>query len=186
MMTRTKKLAVVAVLTTKLREKGSWGGETHVQKAVYFLQELLGIPTGFEFVLYKHGPFSFDLRDTIGMMKAEGMLELQQRPYPYGPSLMVPSRQQNLLLRQMFQEKYSDGVEFIAAELAELRVSKLEELATGLYMKRQHPMETEVFQARRVIMTKPHILFEDAVASIQAVKAMTNLAAPIREGLAGA
>ena len=31
------------------------------QKAVYFLQEIFDVPTGIEYILYKHGPYSFDL-----------------------------------------------------------------------------------------------------------------------------
>ena len=180
-MTKTKRLAVLAALTIRLREEGSWCGETHVQKAVYFLQELLRISTSFEFVLYKHGPFSFDLRDAIGRMRAEGMLELQQQPYPYGPSLVVPSHKRQLLQQRFPRtlEKYSSGIEFIAKELSDLPVSKLEGLATGLYMKRQYPMETQVSHAHRVNRAKPHILVEEAVAGIQAVERMEERAAQI-------
>src|SRR5437773_6101487 len=92
-MTKGKKTAIVAALTHRLRSRGSWCGETHIQKATYFLQELLQVHTGFEFILYKHGPFSFDLRDTITEMRADGVLEIHQQPYPYGPSLIVSEQQ---------------------------------------------------------------------------------------------
>ena len=46
-MERLKKAAVVTTLVDQLRDEDSWCGETHVQKAVYFLQSLFDVPTGF-------------------------------------------------------------------------------------------------------------------------------------------
>lgn len=60
-MERLNRAAVLLNLVETLRSKGSWASETHFQKAAYFLQELLRVPLEFEFILYKHGPFSFGL-----------------------------------------------------------------------------------------------------------------------------
>ena len=68
-MTRLEKVAVLLKLLEKLRENGSWCGETHLQKATYMCQQLLSLPTGFDYVLYKHGPFSFDLRGELGALE---------------------------------------------------------------------------------------------------------------------
>ena len=62
---RVRNGVVITRLIETLRERGSWCGETHVQKAAFFLQELMEVPTRFHFILYKHGPFSFDLRDEL-------------------------------------------------------------------------------------------------------------------------
>jgi hypothetical protein len=62
-MERLQRASILLTLNEELRRAGSWAGETHMQKATYFLQELTRIPLEFDFVLYKHGPFSFDLRD---------------------------------------------------------------------------------------------------------------------------
>ena len=64
-MTRLQRVAVLTKLTEKLHESGSWCGETHLQKAAYFLQELFNVLLVYEFILYKHGPFSFALRDEL-------------------------------------------------------------------------------------------------------------------------
>lgn len=85
-MERLAREAVLLSLVEKLRQAGSWCGETHVQKATYFLQEVAGVPLGFPFILYKHGPFSFDLRDELTAMRADGFLTLEPRD-PYGASL---------------------------------------------------------------------------------------------------
>ena len=59
-MDRLRRAAILTQLVGNLRREGSWCGETHVQKATFFLQELMEVPLGFNFVLNKHGPFSFD------------------------------------------------------------------------------------------------------------------------------
>ena len=59
-MDRVRNGVVITKLIETLRERGSWCGETHVQKAAFFLQELMEVPMRFNFILYKHGPFSFE------------------------------------------------------------------------------------------------------------------------------
>jgi hypothetical protein len=60
-------------------------------KLAYFSLDVLGVPLGFEFILYKHGPFSFDLSDEITAMRADALLQYQPRQ-PYGPSLFPNGR----------------------------------------------------------------------------------------------
>lgn len=55
-MNRTQRQAILLALIQRLREKGSWCGETHIQKSAYFLQELLGVPLDLNVIFYKHGP----------------------------------------------------------------------------------------------------------------------------------
>ena len=44
-MKRLQSNAVLLSLIDNLQAKGSWCGETHVQKATYFIQELFGVPS---------------------------------------------------------------------------------------------------------------------------------------------
>lgn len=57
-MDKLAQEAVLIGLARRLDEHGSWSGETHLQKAAYLLHELLDVQFGFDFILYKHGPFS--------------------------------------------------------------------------------------------------------------------------------
>src|ERR1700738_1219654 len=95
-MTQWDRFVLVAELANRMRNEGSWAGETHLQKCVYFLQELLGVPTDYDFVLYKHGPFSFTLREELGEMRSEGLLEIRMNPQPYGPSLVATEQSRSL------------------------------------------------------------------------------------------
>lgn len=78
-MKKLQRDAILLSLINEMKAKGSWCGETHIQKATYFLQELLGVPLNFEFILYKHGPYSFDLGDEVTAMRADSLLEYQTR-----------------------------------------------------------------------------------------------------------
>jgi hypothetical protein len=67
-MQRIEQSGLIAVLADSLRKRGSWAGETHIQKAGYLLQELLGVPLNMKFILYKHGPFSFIVAAQNGLI----------------------------------------------------------------------------------------------------------------------
>jgi uncharacterized protein YwgA len=98
-MKQSHRAAVIALLNREMLHNGSWCGETHIQKAMFLLQDLLGVDTGFDFILYRHGPFSFELRDELAAMQADGLLELVLRQPGYGPTY-VPTQ---------FSEEYSKG-----------------------------------------------------------------------------
>jgi uncharacterized protein YwgA len=171
-MDRLKKAAVLTRFVSALRERGSWGGETHIQKAAYFLQELLGVPLGFRFVLYWYGPFSFDLRDELTGLRGDELLSLQPH-YPYGSSYMPTDRA--TYVQSLFEktlDEYRDRIEFVADQLGTQGVKSLERLATGYYVTNERPNAAVESRAERLTKIKPHVSHEDAVAAIQTVDEM--------------
>ena len=52
-MERLRRASLFLALNEELRNSGSWAGETHMQKATFFLQELMSVPMEFDFVLYQ-------------------------------------------------------------------------------------------------------------------------------------
>ena len=168
-MKEFERFAVLAFLTDSLNAHGSWCGETHVQKSVYFLQELFGVPTGFEFILYKHGPFSFDLRDELTGMRAEGFLNFIPQP-PYGGS-HVTSDLGKKLERQFAAsiEKHRGPIEYVATNLGPKKVTELEQFATALYVMRQEPNGSRERWAQLVNQLKPHVPVSDAKSALDAV-----------------
>jgi len=87
-MEGARRQAVVLSLIEKMYSNGSWCGETHIQKSIYFLQEMLGVPTDFDYILYKHVPFSFGLSDLLLAQRANLFVKLHNLPSPYAPSNM--------------------------------------------------------------------------------------------------
>lgn len=53
-MQRLERASVLLTLNEEMRKAGSWTGETHMQKAVFFLQELMHVSLELDFILYKH------------------------------------------------------------------------------------------------------------------------------------
>ena len=168
-MDRMKKAGLLTRLIEELRNNGSWCGETHVQKATFFAQELTKIPLDFDFILYKHGPFSFDLRDELTALRADGLLKLEMQ-WPYGPRIS-PTQQGEYIksLYPMTLKKYETAVAFVTNRLSDKDVIELERLATAFYVSR--PAEETSVEERVTLLTslKPHISQEDARDAIQAI-----------------
>ena len=175
-MKRLQRDAVLLSLLENMWAHGSWCGETHLQKATYFLQELLSVPLGFDFILYKHGPFSFDLRDEIKAMRGDFLIKYQPQRYPYGPSLVEDvgaDRRKGIFSRTIHQ--YSNEVNFVADTLGNKGVSELERLGTALYFIRRQHAEYEQL-ASLIHKLKPHISPEVAQGALQDVAEIMKMA----------
>ena len=150
--------AIVLSLTDDLKTAGSWCGETHLQKPVYLLQELTRVPLGFDFILYKHGPFSFDLRDALTAMRADYQLQIRANPIPYGPNLVTTEIGKKLQERfSSAVEKHRKEIDFTVAHLGSKSVTELEQLGTALYVNKEGDSRSIEQVARRVAELKPHI-----------------------------
>jgi len=164
------KRALIIALLERMKERGSWCGETHIQKGVYVCQEGLGVPLAYDFILYKHGPFSFDLRKDLGNMEADRLLETWLRPYPYGPSLS-PGPLAGTLLEQFPKTvaRYSRQLNFIADHLAQRGVVELERLTTALYVGRELRLRGVKERVDTVRRLKPHIAPDEALEAVRSV-----------------
>ena len=169
-MNRLAQEAVLAGLARRLDDKGSWSGETHIQKAAYLLHELAEVSFDFEFILYKHGPFSFELRDELASMRADQLLERQPQPAPYGPRILVTDRGRELeqrLARTM--ERYGPRLDWVAERIGEKNVLDLERLATALWITRQDPNMDEETRAGELTEIKPHVQHDAALDAVREI-----------------
>jgi len=176
-MNRLKQDALLSELADQLNRLGSWCGETHMQKATYFLQGLRKVPLGFDFILYKHGPFSFDLRDELTSMRADGFLELHAQGQ-YGPSL-VPTRR-STELRQDYPKtlkKYEADIEFVCDALGNQNVAELEKLATALYVYFQRESSSQKVRAKILHDLKSHISLSDSLDAVKQVDTLIQRSA---------
>jgi hypothetical protein len=79
------------------------------------------VPLGFTFILYKHGPFSFDLRDELTAERADGLLKLDVQP-GYGPRFEATP--QGDLISGKFSvtlRRYTPQIDFIAHHVGKKR-----------------------------------------------------------------
>jgi len=163
-----KRYALLLALLKAMDERGSWCGETHVQKASYFLQEATNVPLDLDFILYKHGPYSFDLHEGLGDMRARLLIDIKQRA-PYGPSL-IPGPSAQVLADGLsdYVAAYSPAIDFVAEKLSGHGVVDLERLATALYVIRNYPGKADKAQVMNEL--KPHITKERAAEALGEVE----------------
>jgi hypothetical protein len=178
-MKRSQRVAVLTILNREMLERGSWAGETHIQKATFFLQDLMGVELGFDFVLYRHGPFSFELRDELASMQADDLVSLVVRHEGYGPTF-VPTQFSEVFLERFpkTQSRYRKQIEFVANELGQMRVAELERVATAFFLTRDNNNSVEE-RARQMVELKPHISLPDARAACRQVDSLIERAQPL-------
>lgn len=173
-MKEEQNRAVIVTLINALREKGNWCGETHIQKAAFFLKNLTGVPIDFDFILYKHGPYSFELHDELNVMRAFELLDLEIN-YPYGPRIATANM--GIKLRERFPKKpaqYEKQISFIADKLGDKGVVDLERLATAYFVTLENAESDADARAKAIVALKPHIKPDAAKKAVLDVDAMVE------------
>jgi hypothetical protein len=166
-----QKHAAIMALIEELRSVGNWCGETHVQKTSYFLNVLSNRALGFDFILYKHGPFSFDLGETLSVMASLRYLEDEVPDPRYGPRLK-PNREGSRMLRNQsgkLAHKLKPQISFVVKKLAPYGVATLERLGTALYFTCQERIESQENRSRKIHEVKPHITESQALDAVKTV-----------------
>jgi hypothetical protein len=168
---RLAQEAVIIGLARRLFERGSWSGETHLQKAAYLVRRLLDVPFDFDFILYKHGPFSFELRDELGSMRADRLLVRETQPPPYGPRILTTERGRELEQRfERTMNRYGPKLDWIADRLGDRGVMELERLATALWVTGQMDRDSGVqARAEGLNQLKPHVTLAAAEESVREI-----------------
>lgn len=180
-MNLVERYALLAELISNLERNDSWCGETHVQKAAYLAQGLAGLPLGLDFILYRHGPYSFDLHDELTAMRADGMLRIEPRSPPYGPSLKPTERANKLRAEQRaLLDPFTDRLAFITKLVGTKSVIELERLATAFFVTREQPQGESVdSRAARLHELKPHVSLEQAKRALKAIDETIENARPL-------
>ena len=164
-MDKKQQRAIIIGLLHWLKESGSWCGETHIQKALYCLKDLEKVPTKYDFIIYKHGPFSFDLRDELVAMRGDGLLSIT--PYPYGVSFNITERGDNFYSET--GRKYEKSIKHIAKFFGSKGVAALERLSTALFIKVKNPDKNTDELTSLICKIKPHIKSEQAKQALESI-----------------
>jgi uncharacterized protein YwgA len=169
-MTPLKRQAVLLSLVVRLRESGSWCGETHIQKTTYFLQGPFDVPLNFNFILYKYGPFSFDLNDELTALRADHLISIVPAGQ-YGAHLYPSETATEFLSRfPITVARYASEVNAVARQLGPKSVKDLERCATALYVLRTYSNDSSVKQATELNRIKPHVTISEAEAALDEVR----------------
>jgi hypothetical protein len=162
--------AVIVGLARRMKEHGSWTGETHIQKTAYLLRELMEVPLAFDFILYKHGPFSFELRDELSAMHADRLIDRETQSR-HGSRIAVT--EQGLEIEQRLQRTmalYGGRLEWITSRLGGRAVKDLEGLAIALWVTRQMDQDASAEdRAARVSELEPRFSPKMAKDSVEQI-----------------
>mgnify|MGYP003701127527 CR=1 FL=1 len=113
--------AILGRIVERVEATGRFCGETLLQKSAYFLKELFGAPISAPFRIYYYGPFSFDLRDTLGTMEALDIV--QTAPHEWGATYRIGKRYRQV--EQRFPrtlERVEPHIAWVQRELVPLGV----------------------------------------------------------------
>jgi hypothetical protein len=172
MMTTIEQNALVVALIDNLHAHGSWCGETHVQKAAYFVEELCKVPLEFQYRLYRQSPFSFDLQDRLTGLRADGFLTLEIAGSSGGPKIRATEIKDSLLSRgKKVLGSYKKAIEFVASKLGAKHVTDLEYLATALMVSRESGNDVET-RAKAMVQLKPQLQLSVATDAVKTIDSM--------------
>jgi uncharacterized protein YwgA len=166
-MTTKKEMVLIGGVAKFLRERGSWTGETHIQKTAFIAKTKREVPFESDFVLYKHGPFSFDMNKSIGHMLTRGVLTAYTNP-GYGPSFRLNEALWRAIDKTVggYFDQFETDLGIICDITAGKNVAELERIATAVYVIDSFPDVAPDEQAATICKLKPHISRDLAIQAI--------------------
>ena len=176
-MERLERAVLITELLDRMRDNGSWATAVHLQKGLYFLQEMRGVQLGYEFVVYRHGPFSFELKDELERLRGEGILKWIFRSSPqYSPSLAsTPFSKELRGELPNFMAKYDDSLTFVAENIGPMKSKQLERVSTAFYFLTKG-VEGDDEVTRMVCDAKPHIPHDEELEAVRYIRKIAEQA----------
>lgn len=166
-MESIKKTALILKLVDTLEKKSNWLDEKHIQKAVYCLQNITQVSTQFNFILYKHAPFSFDFQDELNLIRTSELLNVNF-DRPYGPHFSVSTSGRRLINKfSAVVDKYKKQISFIAKNFENKELAELERFASALYVKLNYNLPSAEARAERLNGLQPHLLIDKALEAVK-------------------
>ncbi|MBX9911577.1 MAG: hypothetical protein K2Z25_23085 [Beijerinckiaceae bacterium] len=177
MNTSTKEnlLAVDLELIARLKKAGSWCGETHVQKSMFLLSTFADSKLGYDFIIYKHGPFSFDFKDDLVILQSIGAVKLKSTVAGYGPSFEMHPMADAIRERSRdFIKKYTKAIDYVADKFGKNDVKYLEKITTAIFITQASPKDSDLDRAKKMYELKPHIPLKECELAMRTAQIYTD------------
>lgn len=160
--------ALVLTIIERLLNHGSKAGKTHVQKAMFLVQmtqmQNFSSAEPFKFVLYKHGPYSFDLESTMEDMFVYDAIH-SEIMINHGIAL-IPSGNADFLKKVApLNSEEKEASEDVCRFIGKSDVRQLEKWATVVWIRCAEGVKESESIARRLHALKPHVSIEDAIVA---------------------
>jgi len=157
-----KKAALVLAVIRSLKQHASWTGKTHVQKSLFLIKTATQIDVPFTFVLFKHGPYSFELETELEQMKSYLAITSELDPNGYGVVLSPGSGSRFIDQRGGLSDVENSAVERVCRFVGQRNVSELERIATAAWIRKTERVGDSASVAARLNKLKTHVSIHDA------------------------
>lgn len=157
-MTSFSEIVLTGRIVERLNSMGSWCGETHIQKSAYIAKIVEQVPLESEFILYKHGPYSFDLSATLLDMRAQNIVVATPQG-GYGSSYSLNNGLWSAITRASggSYDRYMESINFVCSQFAKRKVSELERVATAVFVRVNYSNLSPDEMRSKLMELKPHI-----------------------------
>jgi len=183
-MDTLNRYACVLSVIKSLQKTTEKVNETKIQKTMFFIEEIFPEIDVYEFIMYKYGPFSFDLRDDLGHMVAKKFLRTIDRE-PYGTQISEDDLSKQLEMQ--YSENYlkiKPYSDFIAEKIGGKGIHDLEAIGTALFIIQIKDKEIQNITLQNKIklfdIFKPHIDEKIAIDAIEEVKTILEEAEKLK------
>ena len=169
-MGEIERKALLNQLIRVLRDANSWTGRTHIQKYAFLVQKLIRHRTGYDFVLYQRGPYSFELDADIRALRSKGYLEIGPMPAPYGPRYSTTSSGDQFAGELgPVSPSLESSLQSLALAISQKDAKEMELLATAYWVRDEDYAEgTE--EIERLLELKPQFNRSQAKSAFAEVK----------------
>ncbi|GAB6173063.1 hypothetical protein JCM15765_25410 [Paradesulfitobacterium aromaticivorans] len=160
-----KKYAIIIELTRRLKDVSPQLGKTALQKMVYLLTEVYGVPSGYVHTLYTYGPYSADLASDIEFVASMGGIELKESQRGYS---IQESEQGEAIWEkaQEFIEKHSAQFAQLVKDYGEFNAKELELRSTLVLLQRRGGMSKDML-VKQLRSIKPYFTVDEVITAVE-------------------
>ena len=158
-----------AALTSIAEQSSRRLGRTAMMKLAYFLQELRGVPLGYDFSLYEYGPFDSAVLADLAQLQALETLEQRVVQYPSGPGYEIHVGSDLCYVKDRaadFLQRHQKDFEWVLEEFGGYGAANLDLLSTMVFADREAAENKEAITlaelVSRVLAIKPRFSQEHA------------------------
>ncbi|MCG6535766.1 MAG: SocA family protein [Syntrophales bacterium LBB04] len=132
------RYALIAELAQRLQAQSPQFGKTSLQKMIYLLQELKGVPIGYQFCLYTHGPFAAQLLGDLDLVEALGAVKVQYIISGFGGYQISPGNECESIRCKAseFLKENKEAIDEVVNEFGKYSAKELELRSTIVYLDR--------------------------------------------------
>ena len=169
-MEEKDRVNFICFLLGALKDKNGWAGMTHLQQGCYIAQRMLSVPLDYKFIQYTYGPYAFDLRDEVRMLRDHFILIQGFPPIGYGCSYDFYEDVEKWVEAKKDNCKFKDEINFIAGWFLDKPAGILVALAAAYMINEKYPDAGREERIKKLIAWKPFMTEPEAISCFEDVE----------------